>query len=135
MKNKRMKSNIRDMSRDISATYDISEITKLLENGKVYIPKEVIQAEVYEESKVMFGSVFTECINNLTENDLSMDKSDLINKLRTMIKDTMAAKSFSEIWDEGCCYSPVKAEMVRTEVMELADSVDLSFCFVDKICE
>ena len=135
MKNELMKSRIRNVTEKSEKkhdSYDLSEITKLLENGMVHIPKEVMEAEVYDESKMMFGSVFTECIGKLTESDLNRDIDYLTNKLREMIKASIAVKTYHQIWAEGCCYSPVKAEIVRKEVAELADTINLSVCFAER---
>lgn len=135
MRNELMKGRIKSVTENPQKktdNYDLSEITKLLEDGMVHIPKEVMKAEVYDESKMMFGSVFTECMKKLTENDLNMGTEYLASKLREMIKETIAVKTYHQIWAEGCCYSPVKAEIVRKEVAELADTIDLTVCFAER---
>ena len=110
--------------------YDLSEIIRLLSQGPISsIPLEVMEMPVYAESKMMFGAVFAECMDEIKHTDMGNDPA---KRLRDMIKQSISEKSIGEIMAKGVCYSEVKAEIVRKEVGEIADQLDLSVYFTEK---
>ena len=105
---------------------DLTEIIGLLSQGPISsIPLEVMDMPVYAESKMMFGAVFAECLEEIKYSDVDMG-TDPVNKFRSMIKQSISEKSLGEIMAKGVCYSEVKAEIVRKEVAEIADNIDFS---------
>ena len=57
------------MSRNYNCTneeYSIDKLLKLIEADTIIIPRSVaFRKDVYEESKTLFGVVFTDCVNDL----------------------------------------------------------------------
>lgn len=78
------------MGRNYSCTnekeeYSIDKLLKLIEADTIIIPKSVaFRKDVYEESKTLFGVVFTDCVNDLRTIGCFID-GETVRKIWTCI--------------------------------------------------
>ena len=99
----------------------VDNIKELLDRDMVAVPKEIVCAEVYEESKLMFAVLFTAAAEELRNEKM------LIYKLKQHMKFMLAEMSDYDVRAECCC-SASKVGIVRHEVKELIDTVDMRRC-------
>lgn len=107
--------------------------TKTIDQGlygmdNIIIPKAIMYEDIYEESKIMFGSLFTEAVNNFADKIESNGKNTVIEQIEDRMRDRIMCMSDSRIMVESCCYSVVKVRSIRKEVMELIGKIDISVC-------
>ena len=103
----------------------IEKIVEILNKDIFFIPKTILLCdEVYEESKVLFSTIFTECLYNLVESE----------NFPMTISKAMKEKiySMSDVDIQLCCFCPaVKVHIVRSEVLRLINHTNISSCILD----
>lgn len=105
-----------------TAQSGIEKIIEIMSKDMVYIPKAVMRCDdVYEESKMMFSVLFTDCLKQLAENGRS---AVTVNQ---MMKERLHELSLPEICFECFC-SKSKAEIVKRETLHLINNINISEC-------
>ena len=100
----------------------ITSIIEIMKQDMVYIPKAVMKREdVYEESKMMFSIIFTDCLKSIAENGRTATTVNQMMKVR------LNELSIPEICFECFC-SRSKAGVVRKETLHLINNVSLADC-------
>ena len=98
----------------------IEKIVEILNKDIIFIPKAVmVREDVYEESKMMFSVIFTECLHSF-----SQDSGIVISKA---MKERLYAMSDSEIQLDSFC-SESKVKIVKSEVLYLINHTNISSC-------
>lgn len=125
MKNKNLKVAINNYTQ--SNPTSIDKLVDLLRSDTIIIPKEIMKlTDVYEETKIMFAVVFTECLKqttDITDNTVS----DIKKKMKNLINNI----SSDEIRYECCC-SESKVPIIREEMLTLLDTVNISKCLNER---
>lgn len=102
----------------------INEILEKVSTDTIIIPRSVaFRNDIYEESKTLFGVLFTECLNDLREDGYTID-GKTVGKL---MKEYLMDMSVPEIQYECLCSSAM-ASAVRNETVMLINKTDLSAC-------
>ncbi len=110
------------------ADYSISELIKIVEADTIYIPRSVaLRNDVYEESKTLFGVVFTDCVEDLQEYGSIID-GQTVGKL---MKDYVMALTIEDIQIECMC-SSAKASAARSETVMLINKTNLLECLRER---
>lgn len=105
-----------------TARSGIEKIIEIMRRDMVYIPKAVMRcSDVYDESKMMFSVLFTDCLKQLAESGRSAMTVD------QMMKERLHELSLPEICFECFC-TKSKAEIVRRETLHLIDHINISEC-------
>ena len=70
--------------------------TKTIDQGlygmdNIIIPKAIMYEDIYEESKIMFGSLFTEAVNNFADKIESNGKNTVIEQIEDRMRDRICA--------------------------------------------
>lgn len=106
------------------ADYSIEELIKIIEANTIIIPKSVAQRrDVYEESKTLFGVVFTDCLEELRSYGRSID-GQTVGK---MMKDYVMDMTIGDIQCECLC-SPSIASAAKSETVMLINKTNLVEC-------
>ena len=110
------------MSNVTAARSGIEKIIEIMSQDMVYIPKAVMHCDgVYEESKMMFSVLFTNCLSELSE------KGRTALTVNNMMKARLYELSLPEICFE--CFCPEsKAEIIRSETLHLINHINISDC-------
>lgn len=96
------------------------EMMRMLSEGpQIMIPLAILHSRYKMESKAMFGSILYE----ITQSHNSDIGSNVNETMPELVKTIMKSKSDSEIMLESVC-TEENIELVRKEVMDLADNVD-----------
>ena len=115
------------MSRNYNCTnekYSIDKLLKLIEADTIIIPRSVaFRKDVYEESKTLFGVVFTDCVNDLRTIGSFIDGK--------MMKAYVMDMTIPDIQCECLC-SPSMASAARSETVMLINKTDLSECLRER---
>ena len=112
------------MNKDKLADYSIDEILSILDEENIIIPKSVaLRNDVYEESKTLFGVIFTDCINDLIAYGCPID-GQTVGK---MMKEYVMDMTIPDIQCECLC-SPTMASAAKSETVMLINKTDLSEC-------
>lgn len=107
---------------NVKKNTDISAIIEIMKQDMVYIPKNVMsRTDVYDESKMMFSILFTDCLKNIAENGRT---ATTVNQ---MMKTRLNELSAVEICFDCFC-SKSKAGVVRKETLHLINNVSLADC-------
>lgn len=110
------------------ADYSISELIKIVEVDTIYIPRSVaLRNDVYEESKTLFGVVFTDCVEDLQEYGSVID-GDTVGK---MMKDYVMDMTIEDIQIECMCSSAM-ASAARSETVMLINRTNLLECLRER---
>lgn len=135
MKNSKMKSVISQMqnsqnqnTQDNKSQYSIDKVVEVLNNGSVYIPKEVIKQDVYEETKLLFGVVFTDCVIQMSKHP---DNSIIVHLLQEQMIKYMKSLSDDQVRYECCC-SKSKISLIRDEMKMLINTIDIGKCINER---
>ena len=100
----------------------LSAIIEIMSRDMIYIPKAVMKREdVYEESKMMFSIIFTDCLKSIAENGRTADTVNQMMKVR------LNELSIAEICFDCFC-SKSKAGVVRKETLHLIQSPCVLAC-------
>ena len=100
----------------------IAAIIEIMSRDMIYIPKVVMKREdVYEESKMMFSIIFTDCLKSIAENGRTADTVNQMMKVR------LNEMSTAEICFDCFC-SRNKAALVRQETLYLINHINLAEC-------
>lgn len=103
----------------------VNELNRMLtQSDNLIIPKEIMDADIYDETKIMFGSLFAEAI----QRENGKCDSSAINNMKSQMKVRINSMSKYEIQAECCC-SESKVSIIRKEVLELIDTVNFKKCF------
>ena len=94
----------------------------------IIIPKEIMFEDIYEESKILFGSLFTEAVNAYSEEIEEYGKNSAIDHIEDRMRKRLRDMSDSQIMVESCCYSVVKVRSIRKEVSDLIGIIDIAVC-------
>ncbi|MGN0586589.1 MAG: hypothetical protein ACI4JF_04820 [Oscillospiraceae bacterium] len=106
------------------ADYSIDRILTILNTENIIIPRSVaFRKDVYEESKTLFGVVFTDCINDLRTVGSYID-GETVGKL---MKEYVMDMTIPDIQCECLC-SPTMASAAKSETVMLINKTDLSEC-------
>ena len=112
------------MNIDKLADYSIDDILSILDEENIIIPRSVaLRSDVYEESKTLFGVVFTECINDLRSYGSFID-GKTVGK---MMKEYVMDMTIPDIQCECLC-SPTMASAARSETVMLINKTNLLEC-------
>lgn len=104
--------------------YSINELIEKISADTIIIPKSVaFRKDVYEESKTLFGVVFTECVNDLRSYGSFID-GKTVGK---MMKDYVMDMTIPDIQCECLC-SPTMASAARSETVMLINKTNLLEC-------
>ncbi len=104
--------------------YSINKLLEKVSADTIIIPRSVaFRSDIYEESKTLFGVLFTECLNDLKEDGYTID-GKTVGKL---MKEYLMDMSDPEIRYECLCSSAM-ASAVRSETAMLINKTDLSAC-------
>lgn len=104
--------------------YSINNLLEKISADTIIIPRSVVfRNDIYEESKTLFGMLFTECLNDLREYGYTID-GKTVGKL---MKEYLMDMSIPEIRYECLC-SSAKALAVKSETVMLINKTDLSAC-------
>lgn len=99
---------------------NFDDMMKILSQGpQIMIPLAILHSKYKMESKAMFGSILYE-ITQFQNSDIGSNANETMPSL---VKNILKGKSDSEIMLESVC-SEDNIDLVRKEVMELADNVD-----------
>ena len=102
----------------------INSIREILNRDVIFIPKSVLTRDnVYEESKLMFSVLFTECMQNMAQ-----ESGLLISKA---MKDKLYATPDWKIQLATVC-SESKIGKIRSEVLYLINHTNISECLAEK---
>lgn len=102
----------------------LNSIKEILSRDIIFIPKTVLTREdVYDESKLMFSVLFTECLQSMPA-----DSSLLISKA---MKDKLYATPDWKIQLATVC-SDSKIDKIRSEVLRLINHTNISECISEK---
>lgn len=102
--------------------YLINELIEKISADTIIIPRSVtFRKDVYEESKTLFGVVFTECVNDLRSYGSFID-GKTVGK---MMKEYVMDMTIPDIQCECLC-SPSMASAARSETVMLINKTDLS---------
>lgn len=119
------------MSRNYNCTneeYSIDKLLKLIEADTIIIPRSVaFRKDVYEESKTLFGVVFTDCVNDLRTVGCFIDGEAVGKMMKAYVMDM----TISDIQCECLC-SPSMASAARSETVMLINKTDLSECLRER---
>ena len=108
--------------------YLINELIEKISADTIIIPKSVaFRKDVYEESKTLFGVVFTECVNDLRSYGSFID-GKTVGK---MMKEYVMDMTIPDIQCECLC-SPTMASAARSETVVLINKTDLSECLRER---
>ena len=106
------------------SVYSIADLIKIIEANTIMIPKSVAQRkDVYEESKTLFGVVFTDCVEALRSYGRSID-GQTVGK---MMKDYVMDMTIGDIQCECLC-SPSIASVAKSETIMLINKTNLMEC-------
>ena len=98
----------------------IEKIIEILNKDLIFIPKAVmVREDVYEESKMMFSVIFTECLHNF-----SQDSGIVISRA---MKERLYAMTDTEIQLDSFC-TKSKVEIVKSEVLHLINHTNIASC-------
>lgn len=112
------------MNIDKLADYSIDDILSILDEENIIIPRSVaLRSDVYEESKTLFGVIFTDCINDLRAYGCPID-GQTVGK---MMKEYVMDMTIPDIQCECLC-SPTMASAAKSETVMLINKTDLSEC-------
>lgn len=107
----------------------IEKIVEIMNKDIFFIPKTILLCdEVYEESKVLFSAIFTDCLYNLVESEnypLTISKA---------MKEKLYAMNDMDI-QLGCFCPEAKVHIVKTEVLRLINHTNISSCIRDSRLE
>ena len=104
--------------------YSINELIEKISADTIIIPKSVaFRKDVYEESKTLFGVVFTECVNDLRSYG-SFINGKTVGK---MMKEYVMDMTIPDIQCECLC-SPTMASAARSETVMLINKINLLEC-------
>lgn len=113
----KMKNNVNNQS-------GIEKIVEILNSDIIFIPKSILtRDDVYEESKLMFSEIFTQCLQSM-----SSDNSLVISKA---MKELMYTVPDERIQLVTAC-SESKAKTVRSEVLHLINHTNISKCLNER---
>ncbi len=102
----------------------IEKIIEILNSDVIIIPKSILTEEdVYEESKLMFSEIFTQCLESM-----STDNSLVISKA---MKELMYTVPDERIQLVTAC-SESKAKVIRSEVLHLINHTNISKCLNER---
>lgn len=108
----------------IMQDYSINELIEKISADTIIIPKSVaFRKDVYEESKTLFGVVFTECVNDLRSYGSFID-GKTVGK---MMKEYVMDMTIPDIQCECLC-SPTMASAARSETVMLINKTNLLEC-------
>lgn len=108
----------------MSSNYSISKLLKLIEADTIIIPRSVaFRKDVYEESKTLFGVVFTDCVNDLRTVGCFID-GETVGK---MMKEYVMDMTIPDIQCECLC-SPTMASAAKNETVMLINKTNLAEC-------
>ena len=108
--------------------YSITELLKIIEADTIYIPRSVaLRNDVYEESKTLFGVVFTYCIDDLRTHGCNID-GQTVGKL---MKDYVMDMTIEDIQIECMCSSAM-ASAARSETVMLINKTNLLECLRER---
>lgn len=108
--------------------YSINELIEKISADTIIIPKSVaFRKDVYEESKTLFGVVFTECVKDLRSYGCFID-GETVGK---MMKEYVMDMTILDIQCECLC-SPSMASAARSETVMLINKTDLSECLRER---
>lgn len=103
--------------------YSIEELIKIIETNTIMIPKSVAQRkDVYDESKTLFGVVFTDCVEALRSYGRSID-GQTVGKMKDYVMDM----TIGDIQCECLC-SPSIASAAKSETVMLINKTNLVEC-------
>ena len=109
---------------EIMQDYSINEIIEKISADTIIIPRSVaFRKDVYEESKTLFGVVFTECVNDLRTYGSFID-GKTVGK---MMKEYVMDMTIPDIQCECLC-SPTMASAARSETVMLINKTNLLEC-------
>ena len=115
------------MSRNYNCTneeYSIDKLLKLIEADTIIIPRSVaFRKDVYEESKTLFGVVFTDCVNDLRTIGSFID----VETVGKMMKEYVMDMTIPDIQCECLC-SPTMASAAKNETVMLINKTNLAEC-------
>ena len=109
---------------EIMQDYSINELIEKISADTIIIPKSIaFRKDVYEESKTLFGVVFTECVNDLRSYGSFID-GKTVGK---MMKEYVMDMTIPDIQCECLC-SPTMASAARSETVMLINKTNLLEC-------
>lgn len=109
---------------EIMQDYSINELIEKISADTIIIPKSVaFRKDVYEESKTLFGVVFTECVNDLRSYGSFID-GKTVGK---MMKEYVMDMTIPDIQCECLC-SPTMASAARSETVMLINKTNILEC-------
>lgn len=105
----------------------VVNVINLLGTDKVYIPKAVMKREyISEDTKLMFGIIFSECLRNITDFTVSSEQaSEMVRKFAEVIEIGMIANE--------CFCSNEEAKKIKSELIYLTATLNIVECFQE--CE
>lgn len=108
----------------VSQQTGIEKIVEILNSDVIIIPKSILtKDDVYEESKLMFSEIFTQCLQSMSTND-----SLIISKA---MKELMYTVPDERIQLVTAC-SESKAKVIRSEVLHLINHTNISKCLNER---
>lgn len=105
----------------------VVNVINLLGTDNVYIPKAVMKRDcISEETKFMFGVIFSECLRNIADFEKSAHKAaETVRKFSENIDTEMISKE--------CFCTYKEARKIKSELISLTATLNIEECFLE--CE
>jgi hypothetical protein len=109
--------------------YDISQITELMSKDTIFMPKAVLcRSDIYDESKLLFASVFTYALNKIAAN--GRDAETISDSMKNIVRNM----TIGEVQYECVC-TPCKAAIAKSEVLNLINHTNVAACLREREVE
>lgn len=105
----------------------VLNVINLLGEDKVYIPKAVMNRDyISEDTKLMFGVIFSECLRNITDfSGSSHQAAETVRNFSENIEIEMITKE--------CFCTYEEAKKIKSELISLTATLNIEECFLE--CE
>ncbi len=104
----------------------IEKIVEILRGDIIFFPKSILKIDsVYEESKMLFSIIFTECLSEYAEN---LENFKVITKA---MRERIGEMTNEEI-RFNCFCAKSKVRVIRAEVQTLINHTNISKCLKER---
>lgn len=109
-------------------SYNIDNIINFMQsdvNNTIQIPKPILKIKVSDNTKLMFSTIFTECVK---KQNVSNNTSETFKKIDNLVKEHISKITYSEIINECFC-DRKRAKKIKRELNILLETFDITECF------